>query len=75
MNIGDRKIVRVKRHNQQTGQVTTEEGPKLGVFKLAGSLSKLPDEKENEKTETEKPKAEEQKPQGLFGAPPKFSFT
>lgn len=37
--IGERKIVKVKRHNQQTGLVTTEEGPKLGTFKLAGSLS------------------------------------
>lgn len=47
LNLGDRKIVKVKRHNQQTGQVICEEGPKLGVFKLAGALSKPPLEKEN----------------------------
>lgn len=62
VNISDRKIVRVKRHNQETGQVTTEEGPKLGIFKLAGSLSTLPDEKENEKVEAKKSVAEEPKP-------------
>ena len=37
--VGERKIVRVKRHHQQTGQVTTEEGPALGVFRLTGSLT------------------------------------
>jgi len=47
LNLGDRKIVKVKRHNQQTGQVISEEGPKLGVFKLAGALSKTPLVKEN----------------------------
>ena len=80
--IGERKIVKVKRHNQQTGQVTTEEGPKLGTFKLAGSLStKAPEEKENDdkqtETKDEKGPAADEKPKGsLFGGDlPKFSFT